>query len=218
MRPTSKRCSLRFPLAWLALAVVGTGCFSRTPEFPTTARFAADTPRKPPGLPDSPAAVVPDAAREGDTQDRLLVLRSPEAPALARSVVRGFLRAAVNEQPERLEPLLSAQAFVDTGSGRQPARAFWRSRLTQLDYTELKGQLLFRDSDVETFRAEDLSRLSPNRRPHVELGQDDVLVRIPIRVSWLGKTRFFGDEMLFRLQPSGQSFEIAEISEDFRLP
>jgi hypothetical protein len=52
----------------------------------------------------------------------------------------------------------------------------------------------------------------------LELGEDEVAVRVPIRLSWAGRTRLFGDELLFRLQPSGSSFEIAQISEDFRLP
>jgi hypothetical protein len=132
--------------------------------------------------------------------------------------VRSFLRAAVNETPERMDELLAPQAFIDTSGGRQPARSFWRSRLSQLDYTELKGQLLFRESDLETFRAEDLARLPAARRIPLELAEDEVAVRVPIRVSWAGRTRLFGDELVFRLQPAGARFEIAEISEDFRLP
>ncbi len=117
-----------------------------------------------------------------------------------------------------MELLLSDQAYVDTASGRQPARTFWQIRFSQLDYTELRGQLLFRDADLQTFRAEDLARLPANRRMPLELGDDEVAVRVPIRVSWAGRTRLFGDELLFRLQPNGARFEIAEISEDFRLP
>jgi len=128
------------------------------------------------------------------------------------------MRAAVSEASERMELLLAPQAVVETGAGRQPARSFWQSRFAQLDYTELKGQLLFREADIETFRAEDLSRLPPNRRLGLDLGEDEVAIRVPIHVSWAGKTRLFGDELLFRLQPAGARFEIQEINEDFRLP
>jgi len=117
-----------------------------------------------------------------------------------------------------MDPLLAPQAFVDTASGRQPARAFWQSRFSVLDYTELRGQLLFREADLETFRAEDLARLPATRRLPIELGTDEVAVRVPIRVSWAGRPRLFGDELLFRLQPAGARYEIAEITEDFRLP
>jgi len=117
-----------------------------------------------------------------------------------------------------MDPLLAPQAFVDTASGRQPARAFWQSRFTVLDYTELRGQQLFREAELETFRAEDVARLPASRRPTLELAADEVAVRVPIRISWAGRARLFGDELLFRLQPAGSRFEIAEISEDFRLP
>ncbi|MEO6601290.1 MAG: hypothetical protein ABIQ16_15540 [Polyangiaceae bacterium] len=157
-------------------------------------------------------------ARTGNSRDQLLLLRAPPATELARSTVREFLRATVSEAMDRLAPLLSEQAFVDTGSGRQPARALWQLRFAQLDYTELRGLLLYRDADVQIFRAEDLARLPPSRRLALELGEDEVAVRVPIRISWSGRTRLFGDELLFRLQPKGSGFKISEISEDFRLP
>ncbi|HEY3665154.1 MAG TPA: hypothetical protein VGL19_04100 [Polyangiaceae bacterium] len=161
---------------------------------------------------------MPDAVRRGNSRDQLLLLRAPPATELARDTVRDFLRAAINEAPERMEPLLAREAFVDTGAGRQPVRSFWLTRMAQLDYTELKGQLLFRDADVQTFRAEDLARLPAGRHISLELAQNEVAVRVPIRISWTGRTRLFGDELLFRLQPAGARFEITEIAEDFRLP
>jgi hypothetical protein len=146
------------------------------------------------------------------------VLRAPAASILARETVRDFLRATVNEALERMDPLLAPQATVDTGSGKQPARAFWQSRFTVLDYTELRGQLLFRETDLETFRAEDLARLPAGRKLPIELAADEIAVRVPIHVSWVGRARLFGDELLFVLQPAGSRYEIAEISEEFRLP
>jgi hypothetical protein len=162
--------------------------------------------------------VLPEPTTIGNSRDQWLVLRTPAPSGLAREAVRDFLRATVNEALERIDPLLAPQAFVDTVSGRQPARAFWQSRFTVLDYTELRGQLLFREADLETFRAEDLARLPAARRPAIELGAEEIAVRVAIRVSWAGRARLFGDELLFRLQPAGARYEIAEITEDFRLP
>jgi hypothetical protein len=183
-----------------------------------SASAATEPERRAPGVADVQTLVLPAPARAGSSRDELLLLRAPPASELARQTVRDFLRATVNEAMDRLEPLLADQAFVDAGGGRQPARAFWQLRFAQLDYTELRGQLLFRDADLQTFRAEDLARLPASRRLALELGEDEVAVRVPIRLSWAGRTRLFGDELLFRLQPSGSSFEIAQISEDFRLP
>jgi hypothetical protein len=52
----------------------------------------------------------------------------------------------------------------------------------------------------------------------MELSAEEIAVRVAIRVSWAGRARLFGDELLFRLQPSGNHYAISEISEDFRLP
>jgi hypothetical protein len=216
MRRGSKRCSRAIVSG--AVATLCVSCAASTPHFATSTGFDPNATRRAPGVTEPRPASLPDPARRGEAQAQLLLLRAPAAPDLARQVVRSFLRAAVNEAPERMDLLLAPQAFIDTSGGRQPARAFWHTRLAQLDYTELKGQLLFRESDLETFRSEDLARLPAARRIALELGEDEVAVRVPIRVSWAGRTRLFGDELVFRLQPAGARFEIAEISEDFRLP
>jgi hypothetical protein len=213
MRRGSKRFS-----AGLGLCALAASCAARAPQFATSSDSAVAAKRRAPGVIEPGSLVLPEPARSGAAQDQLLLLRAPAASELARQVVRNFLRAAVNEAPERMDALLTPQAFIDSAGGRQPARSFWRLRLTQLDYTELKGQLLFRESDLETFRAEDLERLPAGRRIPLELAENEVAVRVPIRVASLGRTRFFGDELVFRLEPAGARFEIAEISEDFRLP
>lgn len=215
MRPGSKRCS-----ALLLASFVGVGCARSAPpatSAPSDASADANE-RRAPGVAETHALALPEPVLRGDSGDQLLLLRAPPGTERARGTVRDFLRAAVNESPERLEALLSKQAYVTTGNGRQPARAFWQLRFAQLDYTELKGQLLFRDGDLQTYRVEDIARLPPARRPPLELSRDEIAVRVPIHVSWNGRTRLFGDELLFRLQPARGSFEITEISEDFRLP
>ena len=210
----SKRSNVE--VAWRALA--GVACVSCAATLATSSPAPAKAERRAPGVAETRNAELPEPVRTGDSSARLLLLRAPAAAELARSAVRDFMRATVSEAPERLDAVLSAQAVVDTGAGRQPARSYWRSRFSQLDYTELKGQLLFRDSDLQTFRAEDLTRLPSNRRIPLDLSDDEIAVRVPIRVSWTGRTRLFGDELLFRLQPAGSTFEIVEINEDFRLP
>jgi hypothetical protein len=212
-----RRGSKRFSAA-VGLCALCASCAARAPQFATSTESPVEAKRRAPGVIEPRAEVLPNPARSGDAQDQLLLLRAPAAPELARQVVRSFLRAAVNEAPERMDALLTSQAFIDSSGGRQPARSFWRTRLAQLDYTGLKGQLLFRESDLETFRAEDLGRLPAGRRIPLELAENEVAVRVPMRVSSIGPTRFFGDELIFRLEPAGARFEIAEISEDFRLP
>jgi hypothetical protein len=213
MRRTSSRSRASF-----ALCLLCASCSAKAPQFASRAALPKSDERRAPGVTEARTEQLPDPTRRGNSRDQLLLLRAPASSELARDIVRDFLHAAVNEAPERMEPLLTREAFVDTGAGRQPARSFWLTRMAQLDYTELKGQLLFRDTDLQTFRAEDVARLPTGRRISFELSDDEVAVRVPIRVSWAGRTRLFGDELLFRLQPAGARFEIAEIAEDFRLP
>ncbi|HKO47462.1 MAG TPA: hypothetical protein VJV79_07055 [Polyangiaceae bacterium] len=213
------RGSKRFSPSLAALALcLSCAAGPSAPAAPSAERPGSPTPRRAPGVAELRSEVLPDPKRVGNSRDQWLVLRAPAASGLAREAVREFLRATVNEALERLDPLLAPQAFVETGSGKQPARAFWQSRFTVLDYTELRGQLLFREADLETFRAEDLARLPAARKLPIELAADEIAIRVPIRVSWAGRPRLFGAELLFRLQPTGTRYEIAEISEDFRLP
>lgn len=200
------------PSLWLV--ALSLGCTSHAPA--QAARQQSE--RRAPGVPLIRSPVPQEPRRAGSSGDELLVLRAPAAAELAREAVRNFMRATVYEANDRLDRLLTTQAFVDTGAGRQAVRSFWQARFAQLDYTELKGQLLFRDNDLQTFRAEDLARLPESRRLPVALANDEIAVRVPIRVSWAGRTRLFGDELLFRLQPAGSGFQISEITEDFRLP
>jgi hypothetical protein len=213
MNPSSKRCSARSAAALLCV-----GCAATSVPGPVTAARSPTSERRAPGVADVQTLTLPAPERAGESREQLLVLRAPTSTESARRTVQEFLHATVNEASDRLEPLLTEQAVVDTGSGRQPARAFWQLRFSQLDYTELRGQLLYRDADLQIVRAEDVARLPATRRVPLELAQGEVAVRVPIRLSWAGHTRLYGDELLFRLEPSGARFEISEISEDFRLP
>jgi hypothetical protein len=209
---------MRLTSAGFSLCLLASACGGGTPQFATSPSFDTTLARRAPGVSEVRASFAPPATRSGNTSERLLFLRTHAGPESARKVVRSFLRAVVSESPDRLDALFAPQAVVELSGGRQSARAFWRFRLAQLDYSELKGELLFRDSDLETFGAEDLSRQGVVRRIPVELSDDEVAVRVPIRLSWLGRPRLFGDELVFKLHPVGTGFEIAQISEDFRMP
>ena len=47
---------------------------------------------------------------------------------------------------------------------------------------------------------------------------DDVVVRVPIAVPRSGKTRLFGDEIVFVLRPNGNRYAIVDMAEEFTLP
>lgn len=217
MSPSWKSCK-RFHEPWVVLALAAcAGCARSGADFPTVTRFP-DEVRRAPGVAVDPVSELPAHEARGHTERGLLTLRAPVDTGAARAVVRAFFRAAIAEAADELDALLAQQAWVDSGGMRQPARAFWRSRLTQLDYRTLAGQLVYRDVEVESYRAEDQDALGSARRLPFRIQADEVVIRVPIAVSWTGRPRLFGDEVVFRVRPNEGRYEIAEIIEDFRLP
>ncbi len=205
----------------LALALWASACARTSAETTTPAGLAssAEPPeRRAPGIAVDPQAALPEARPAGATEQGLVVLSSPPDPTRARDTVRRFFSAVAREAPDEIDRLVGADAWVETGAQRQPVRGFWRARFAQLDYSELGREVVYRDSELETFRPDDLERLGSGRPAFVETKQGDLVVRAKIRLSWKGRSRLFGDELVFLLRPDGDRFVIAEIAEDFRLP
>ena len=192
---------------------------------PSPARFETTSalstaPRRPPGVAVDPAPELPGATRTAEAAQGLAVLEAPADPAVARDVVRDFLDAAVRESEQDMSELLDTHARIRTGSrgGSQLAVNFWRQRFARLDYGAFVGQLLYRESEIETYRARDLKRMRPPRRFALVARGDDVLIRVRISSPRLGRTRMFGDEILFLLRPTGTGYKIKEMREEFRIP
>ncbi len=206
------------PLLLTALLACACGSGTRPLSFPAAAA-TDDAPRRAPGVAIDPAPGLPPARASGNPEQGVVVLQTPPDVARARATVQEFFRAVVDEDPDTLDSLLDARAWVQTGSqGRQLARSFWRLRLSRLDYGALAGQLVYRPSEVETYRANDGSRLRPARQLPIVPSGDDVLVRVVVANPHSGKTRLFGDEIVFLLHPDASAYRITEMAEDFQLP
>jgi hypothetical protein len=188
-------------------------------QAPATTKSASDDEeRRAPGVVIDPQAALPEPSTTADSEEGLVVLSSPPDPGRARDTVRRFFSAITREAADELDRLVGADAWVETGSQRQPVRGFWRARFAQLDYGELAREVVYRDSELETFRPEDLERMGGARPSFIETRQGDLVVRARIRLSWKGRQRLLGDELVFLLRADGDRFVIAEIAEDFRLP
>ena len=185
---------------------------------PTTSLDTA--PRRAPGVAVDPAPELPAAAASAHPEQGVVVLRAPQDPEAARDVVRGFFRAIGQGSFAELEPLLAEDAWLSAGAsvGRQKARQYWQARLTRLDYGAIAGSLVFREGELETYRAADLAALRPPRSLGVVARGDDVVVRVPIASPRFGKTRLFGDEIVFLLRPKGSGYSIVDMAEEFMLP
>lgn len=182
---------------------------------------ALDTePRRATGIAVDPAPEPPAPTAVAHTEQGFVVLRTPEDPEAAREVVRGFFRAVSQGSYAELEQLISEDAWLSAGAmaGRQKARQYWQLRLSRLDYGSLAGSSVFRDSELETYRAADLAALRPPRALGVVAQGEDVVVRVPIAAPRSGKTRLFGDEIVFVLRPKGSRYAIVDMAEEFTLP
>jgi hypothetical protein len=167
-----------------------------------------------------PTFQLPAASRQAPAEARLLVLQAPANMQAARATIRQFFQAILAEDTALLERILDEQAWVqdDKSGARQRAGAFWRARLSRLEYETLAGQLVYRESEVQTYLAEDALRLGELRRLRMAPEDDDVVIRVPIATPTVGSTRLFGEEIVFLMRPSQKGYIIAEILEDFRLP
>ncbi|MBK7586572.1 MAG: hypothetical protein IPI67_41090 [Myxococcales bacterium] len=185
----------------------------------TTAQLDS-APRRAPGVAVDPASELPAPASTAHSEQGVVVLKTPADPAAARELVRSFFRAVSHASLPELEPLLSDDAWLSAGpmTGRQKARQYWQLRLSRLDYGSLAAGSVYRDSEIETYRAVDLGSLRPPRALGVVAQPDDVVVRVPIANPRGGKTRLFGDEIVFVLRPAGGNYRIVDMAEDFSLP
>ena len=191
------------------------------PRFATSESFP-ELPRQPPSFAPEPAPSVaePPSAlgrtAEGSTTTRVIVPLDPDA---ARDTVSRFFVAVLLESTRDLSPLFATQAWVTTDGNRQPAAAAWRARFAQLDYTGLSGRIVAAPQTLRTYTFGAQSRAKRDGVPP-PAGPAEVVVVARPGLSWVGKTRLFGEELAFRLRPKADApgYEIAEIVEDFRLP
>jgi hypothetical protein len=204
-----------------SLLVVACSSTQRGPSFVTSPSFE-DVPRRPPSFAPEPSLQATSALEPGEValaQDEPARAVVPLDSEAARDVVTRFFIAVLLESGSDLFALLAPQAWALSEGNRQPAQALWRARLAQLDYTSLSGRVVAAPQTLRTYTFQTAERARRDGVPAPASPSEVVVVARPA-LSWAGKTRLFGDELVFRLRPrSGlPGCEIAEIAEDFRLP
>lgn len=204
-----------------SLLLLSVACAGSTaPARFETASELSDAPRRAAGVAVDPATELPRATRSADSEQALVVLREPPDARAARETVKTFFRAIGHGSYQELEAVVKDEAWIQAGAmtGRQKARQFWQMRLSRLEYAAIGTSSVYRDNDLETYRAEDIPKLRPPRALGVSATGDDVVVRVPISNPRSGKTRLFGDEILFVLRPEAGRYSIVEMAEDFSMP
>lgn len=207
---------MRTPLALLMF--VSAACGSRTARFETADVHEKTLQRRPPAIAIDPISELPSPATRGSTEATLVVLSAPRELSAIRETVQRFFRAVVSETPADLDALLADQAWLDASSGRLPARNAFRSRFAQLDFSGLRGVMLYRERDMQVYRASDARALSTARTVPDDLRADEVFVRVPLAVSHAGKLRLFSDEVTLTLRADLGGFLIHRITENTPVP
>lgn len=133
-------------------------------------------------------------------------------------MVARFFTALVNEAPGDLDQLLTEQAWLDTTTGRTPARNTLRGRLAQLDFAPLRGVMLYREPELEIYRASDARVLAAARAVPEDLRADEIFVRVHVTVSHAGKVRLFSDQVALTLRAEPSGLRISQIAEDTPVP
>ncbi len=205
----------------LTLVLCVCGCASNSAlQFDSAAEFDEEEPRKAPGVAIDPTSELPSPASSAATTAGIAQLKVPPDASVARQIVKRFFESMLQGSFSDLEPLIDEQAWFNTGprGGRQRARHFMQTRMARVDYTKLNLNSLYREAEVQTYRAQDIGALSPGRTLPRAIHGQDVLVRVFIATPRVGRTRLFGDEVNFVLRPTDEGFTVVEIVEDFQLP
>jgi hypothetical protein len=206
-----------------ALLLAFAGCGGASPAAFPTAPELPDDRRRPDGVAIDPGSEPPPAVDRAAAGDALVTLRAPLGVELAISTVAEFFKRIVIEDSDGLGQLLARDALAILpsagGQGQAPsAGLWWEQRFRRLDYGKLAGEPIYRESELEIYRAEDALEVPPHPAIQTQtLDDDDVLVRVPIVTARIGADRLLGDEVLFWLRRDGTRFRIYRLLEDFQL-
>jgi hypothetical protein len=217
--PLSSRLS-RFGSSLLLLAAAGCGAGGPA-VFPT----GEDGPRlrRPDGVVIDPESAPPAPRDRASADDGMLTLRAPLGPEVVVETVRELFRRVVARNMESLSELFtqSAQPISGVPGGYGvPERAWdwWIQRSRRLDYTKLSGEVLFREADIEIFRAADVVDTPPHPAIRTDALDDaDVILRVTMLAGVSGTDRYFGDTIVFWLRRDGDTYKIYRQLEDFVL-
>ncbi len=104
--------------------------------------------------------------------------------------------------------------------GQTPSAAlFWEQRFRKFDYGKLAGEVVYREAELEIYRADDVLEAPPHRAIRTEsLNDNDVVIRAPVVTARSGQERLFGEEVVFWLRRDGERYKIFRLLEDFQIP
>jgi hypothetical protein len=199
------------------------GCEPVIAAEPRTASELQNERRHPDGVAIDPASAPPRPANRAEAREGVVSLRTPLGIGVATEVVAEFFREVVAEDSDRLSELFTRDALAiqagPSGQGQAPsATLWWEQRFRRLDYGKLTGEPIYREADLEIYRAEDV--VEAPRHPAIQpdtLDGDDMVIRVPIMTARVATERLLGDDVVIWLRRDGAKFKIYRLLEDFQL-
>ncbi len=210
-------------IAFVVAATSWTGCGGGGAAVFPTGEYGSRPPRKPDGVVIDPESEPPAARDRAPVDEGMVTLRAPLGPEIAVATVRELFRRVVARDMENLSELFTptAQALSSTpGAYGMPDKAwdFWIQRGKRLDYTKLAGEVLFREVDIEIYRADSAESASPNPLIRVDaLDETDLILSVTMLAGTSGLDRYFGDTILFWLRRQGDAYKIYREVEEFQI-
>ncbi|MFO0587947.1 MAG: hypothetical protein U0441_10430 [Polyangiaceae bacterium] len=207
----------------LLVASSALGCGPSGPALFPTGEDGGRGARRPDGVVIDPESAPPAARDRAPAEDGMVTLRSPLGTEVAVETVRELFRRVVARNMEGLSDLFTSNAQPLTsvpGGYGMPDKVWdwWLQRSRRLDYTKLSGEVLFREGDIEIFRATDAMEAPPHPAIRTEsLDESDVILRVTMLAGTNGTDRYFGDQIVFWLRRDGDTYKIYRQIEDFQL-
>ncbi len=172
-------------------------------------------------VPTDPTSAVPRAADVAMPGDTTATLRAPVPDEVALALVERLFRTFHARTATMLEPDLD-DYIVDLSpeggvGGRQRPSWVWelQNRVRAAAFDALDIDQMYRPGEVEIYGTEDLGLPGRPSRPSA-MGNDEVLVRIPIATTRVGADVLFGEEILLLLRRDGGRYKIRGYGERFQ--
>jgi hypothetical protein len=173
-----------------------------------------------PVVPTDPTTAVPRAGDVATPGETVATLRAPIPDEVALGLVNRVFRTFHARTATMIESDLD-EYVVDLSpeggvGGRQRASWIWelQNRLRTAAFDALDVDQMYRPAEVEIYGVEDLGLPGRPSRP-VAMGNDEVLVRVPIATTRVGADVLFGEEVLLLLRRDGGRYKIRGYGERY---
>lgn len=204
------------------LALILAACGGEVPARFETAASLPDGPRRAGGVAVDRVSEPPASRDEAPSDEGVVTLRAPLGLDVAHAVVRRFFEAVIDEDAAALAQIVRGGAMLHdtrtTGQARtQGLVPLWRLRFSKHDYGQLATRTLFLESEVMSYRVDELDALPLEVQPlvrDVAYEPTVVILRVPILTATVKNDRLFGDEIYFWLRRLGDAYEIFQVAEE----